>query len=342
LQGDRSGTGLRYWQVGWGLPHRSPYGGASPTLHRSRRARLKRSQRRLSVEVGIMIFDEFSMPQRPVRSVKDGIRCESRHMMGKCRPWLLRLGVLVVLVIAGFVCMRVINSSGIKAKVLADIAGACADNAGGYSLLKEHRGVSTRSRSSVAVCEKLVGLKPGDTSARVMLGNAYADLGRTQEAIASYQEAIALDPNCFDAHLGMGKIHFDRGSYSEAAAAYRQALKIRPRSAHAHLSLGLALSNAGQCEEAMQAFQKAKELDPLVVETQVLTGKAYLQAGMCARAIECFRDAVQADQEHAQAYFNLGRAYLRVGDEGLAMEQQHALQNLDPRLADQLLALINQ
>ena len=91
----------------------------------------------------------------------------------------------------------------------------------------------------------------------------------------------------------------------------------------------------------MQAFKKAKELDPSIVETQVLTGKAYLQAGMCAQAIECLKGAVQTDQGHAQAHFNLGRAYLRAGDRGLALEEQHVLRSLDPRLADQLLRMIS-
>jgi len=62
---------------------------------------------------------------------------------------------------------------------------------------------------------------------------------------------------------------------------------------------------------------------------------------MYAQAIESFKDAVRTDHEHAQAYFNLGRAYLRVGDRGLALDQQRILQNLDARLAGQLLDLIN-
>jgi tetratricopeptide (TPR) repeat protein len=61
---------------------------------------------------------------------------------------------------------------------------------------------------------------------------------------------------------------------------------------------------------------------------------------MYAQAIKCFEDAVRTDNAHAQAYFNLGRAYLRVGDSALAMEQHRILLNLDPRLADQLLRLI--
>jgi tetratricopeptide (TPR) repeat protein len=268
-----------------------------------------------------------------------------RTQPGVARPHqrrVLGLAIVVILLVAlGLLATGIIDSSGIRARVLAGVASVCSGNEGAYSLLKEHQGASAKSRGSVAVCQELVRLKPSDAAPRVLLGNAYADVGRTQEAMASYQEALALDPNCFDAHLGIGKAYFNQGIYPEAIASYRLALKIRPHSADAELALGLALSNAGQYEEAMQALQKAKELDPSIVDNQVLTGKAYLEAGMCAQAIECFKDAVQTDQRHAQAYFNLGRAYLRVGDRGLALEQQQALQTLDPQLADQLLHMIN-
>ncbi len=302
-----------------------------------------------------MIREEFSMPQPAVQGApkrelprsgtqnKQGSSSpRGRALASRYRAWLLPSLLLVLLVMAGLFCVKMIDASGLKAKALADIAGVRSREGGTYSLLKEPRGDSVASRSSVTVCQKLVKLKPTDASAHVMLGNAYAQMERTQEAMASYQEALALDPNSFDAHLGMGKAYFGQGSYAEAIGAYRKALKIRPRAADAHLSLGLALSNAGKYDEAMQAFQKAKELDPGVVETQVITGQAYLQAGMYSQAIESFKDAVTTDQEHAQAYFNLGRAYLSVGDKGLAREQQRALQNLDPRLANQLLNMINQ
>lgn len=281
------------------------------------------------------------MPGSSGSGRKRDIRREIRSMVSQWRPWLLRLGASLLLVVLGLVCARIIDASGVRARVLADLAQVSADDREACSLLQKPRGVSVVSQSSVVVCEKLVHLRPADAPARVLLGNAYVDVGRTREAVVSYQEALGLDPNCFDAHLGLGKIAFDRGAYVEAAGWYRKALKIRPRSADAQLSLGLALSNAGRYEEAMQAFQKARELDPEIVDTQVLTGRRYLEAGMSAQAIECFTDAVRTDEQHAQAYFNLGRAYLRVGDRGLALQQERVLRNLDPPLADQLQGLIN-
>ncbi len=290
-----------------------------------------------------MIREQYTPAPRVAQKSSQNQR--ERRQPAVARPQqrrVLGLAVVVILLVAlGVLATGIIDSSGIRARVLAGVASVCSGNEGAYSLLKEHQGTSAKSRGSVTVCQELVKLKPNDAATRVLLGNAYADIGRTQEAMATYQEALAMDPNCFEAHLGIGRVYFEQGTYPEAIASYRLALKIRPQSADAQLALGLALSNAGQYEEAIQAFQKAKELDPLIVDDQVVTGKAYLDAGMCAQAIECFKGAVQTDQRHAQAYFNLGCAYLRVGDRGLALEQQQVLQTLDPQLATQLLHMIN-
>ncbi len=302
-----------------------------------------------------MIREEFSMPQPAVpedakrailglgpKTKQGGSSPRGRTLADRGRAWLMPALLLVLLIIAGLLGVRMIDASGLKAKALADIAGVRSHESGSSSLLKTRSGNSAASRNSVAVYQKMVKLNPTDAGAHVKLGNAYAQMERTQDAMVSYQEALALDPNNFDAHLGMSKAYLDQGSYDQAIVSCRKALKIRPRAADAHLSLGLALSSAGKYDEAMQAFQKAKELDPGVVEDQVVTGQAYFKAGMYAQAIESFKDAVQTDQEHAQAYFNLGRAYLSVGDKALALEQQRVLQNLDPRLANQLLDMINQ
>ena len=229
-----------------------------------------------------MIPEEYPMPPQRRRGDKGHVWQDGCGVLHACRPWLWRLGGFLVLAAVGVVCTQIIDSSGLRARVLAGIASACSDDVGAYSLLRERHGASAKSRSSVAVCAELVRIESQDAQAHVMLGNAYVEAGQTGEAMACYHRALALDPNCFEAYLGMGKTHFNCGSYSEAIVSYRKALTIRPRSADAKLSLGLALSNAGKYEEAMQAFQKAKELDATIVQTQVMTGNACLEAGMCA------------------------------------------------------------
>jgi len=91
----------------------------------------------------------------------------------------------------------------------------------------------------------------------------------------------------------------------------------------------------------MQAFGQARKLDPDIAELHMLSGKAYLHVGLYDQAIESFKDGIVTDRGHAQAYYGLGKAYLRIGDHALALKQQKALEELDPKLASDLLELIN-
>jgi tetratricopeptide (TPR) repeat protein len=301
---------------------------------------------KLVSQVHTMITDDYSPPRRQSQhDTRRDTQCVERKSPHKVRPYWYRLmqaGIVAVLVFIGVVCVGLLDSGGIKARFLASVANTYSDSTRAHSLLKKHYTTADQSAKTVAACEGLVKLKPTDPGAQVLLGDAYADVGRVQEAISCFCEAISLDPNCFDAHLGLGGAYFDRGRYSDAVDSYERALRIRPASADAHLALGIALSNSGRYDEAMQAFKRAKELDPHVSEAQVLTGRAYLRAGMCAQAIECLKGAVEIDEGHAQAYYNLGRAYLQVGDKELALEQQRILEGLNPHLAGQLYSLIQQ
>lgn len=286
-----------------------------------------------------MIPDEYVPPPEPRRKESRRKRMGPR-LVDRHRSRLLWIGALIFVAGAGSAAVSLIDSSGIKARVLVNIADTCPDEQGAYAVLKKHYGISGGSRGAVATCQEFARLKPLDAYAHVLLGDACVDTGRIPEAVDSYERALALDSACFEAHLGMGKAQCELGHYPEAIASYERALGLKPDSADAHLALGLALSSAGQCDRAMQSFQRAKQLDPQIAGTQVTTGKTFMQAGMYAQAIECFQDAVQADHAHAQAYFNLGKAYARVGDTALAMEQHRVLQSLDPQLADQLLHFI--
>jgi len=285
-----------------------------------------------------MIPNGYSPLEPPQGQVAGGPK--DARIVGGPWAWWLRVGLVIFVVGVGSASVFLLDPSSLKARVLMGIAGARSEEDGGYAFLKKHYTASDEPANRIETCKGLVRLKPTDACAHVLLGDAYADMGRMAEATTSYNDALALEADCFEAHLGLGKVHMELGHHPQAIESYQRALRLRPNSADAHLSLGLALSSLGKYEEAMQAFQRAKELDPGIAETQVLTGKSYLQAGMYPQAIECFKDAVETDQGHAQAYFNLGRAYLRVGDRALAMEQQRVLQGLDPRRAEQLLLLI--
>jgi len=262
--------------------------------------------------------------------------------MKRKRRWRLasELVLLLCFAVILIVKLELIDLNSVKAGILSRVTSIYPDKDGAYAFLGRHYTSCGRPKEAIKACVTLVGMKPNDPSAHVLLGNAYREANLPQKAIESYKEAIRLDPNSFDARLGLGETYSGLRRHAEAIDFLKQAIRIKPDSAYAHLSLGLALSNSGRYDEAMKAFRQAKELDPDIAEVHVLSGKAYLQAGLYERAVECFKDVILTDQRHAQAQFSLGRAYLRIGDQALALKQQRILEELDPKLAQDLSELI--
>jgi len=260
------------------------------------------------------------------------------------RRWLLASELVLLLGFAGVLAvrLRLIDLNTVKAEVLSHVTSIYPDKDGAYAFLGSHYTSCGKSAEAIKACRTLVERKPDDHSAHVLLGKAYHEANQLEKAIECYKEALKLAPGSFEGYLGLGETYSALRRHAEAIEFLNEAIRIEPRSAHAHLSLGVALSNSGQYDKAMEAFRQAKELDPGIAEVQVLSGKAYLEAGLPEQAIERFKEAILFDQGHAQAHFSLGRACLQVGDRGLALEQQKALQTLDPKLAEDLSALIGE
>jgi tetratricopeptide (TPR) repeat protein len=271
----------------------------------------------------------------------DGQAPVKRRVKRKKR-WLLASELVLLLGFAGVLAvkLKVIDLNTVKAAVLSRATSIYPDKDGAYAFLGSHYTSCGNSAEALKACRTLVERKPDDSSAHVLLGKALHEANQLEKAIECYKEALRLAPGSFEAHLGLGETYSALRRHTEAIEFLEEAIRIKPLSAHAHLSLGVALSNSGQYDKAMESFRQAKELDPDIVEGQVLSGKAYLEAGRPDQAIERFEEAILFDQGHAQARFSLGRACLQVGDRGLALEQQKALQTLDPKLAEDLSALI--
>ena len=282
-------------------------------------------------------------PSAKISGPADGQAPVKRPRKRKKR-WLLAAELVLLLGFAAALAvkLKLIDLNTIKAEVLSRTTSIYPDKNGAYAFLGSHYTSCGRSEEAVSACRTLVERKPDDPLAHVLLGKAYHEANRLEKAIECYKEALKLAPGSFEAHLGLGETYSALRRHAEAIEFLNEAIRIKPRSAHAHLSLGVALSNSGQYDKAMEAFRQAKELDPDIAEAQILSGKAYLEAGLTEQAIERFEEVILFDQGHAQARFSLGRACLQIGDRGLALEQQKALQTLDPKLAEDLSALIGE
>jgi tetratricopeptide (TPR) repeat protein len=280
------------------------------------------------------------LPPRKARSPHAQTPVKSKAKTKKRLPKAVALVLLLTVAFGLAVKFDLINLNTVKAEVLSHVTIIYPDKDGAYAFLGSHYTARGKSEQAIKACRTLVQRKPEDPAAHVLLGNAHHQANNLDQAMESYKEALQLDPESFDAHLGLGVTYTGLRRHAEAIELLEKAIRLKPQSAYAHLSLGLALSDSGQYDEAMEEFRKAKEIDPDIAGAHVLSGKVYLEMGLPEQAIERFKEAILFDRGYAQAYYSLGQASLQIGDTDLAIQQQRALQPLNPELAQNLAELI--
>lgn len=105
-----------------------------------------------------------------------------------------------------------------------------------------------------------------------------------------------------------GTQQLKKGKWDQAAETLRQALEAKEDFAEAHNNLGYALRKMGEehYEEALEHYDRALELDP----------------------------------DLAEAHHYRGVLYVLLGDQDAALEDHAALEGSNPKLANQLQAVI--
>ena len=148
------------------------------------------------------------------------------------------------------------------------------------------------------------------------LGEALADLGKTEEAISHYREVLRLKPGYALAHHNLGVILADQGRTNEAMNHYIAALKINPKLERTHNNLGTILNSKGERDKAIKHYFYALRLNNNYAEAYNNIGVALALKGKFNGAIVLFRIALQIKPDYPQAQNNLKNAlkFLRKRD----------------------------
>jgi len=149
---------------------------------------------------------------------------------------------------------------------------------------------------------KAVELEPKDSRLHGRLCVNYAEWKQQEKAVACYQEAIKKDPNHVY-YFSLGHLYEQLGKPDEAIAAYKQSLDKKPNF-------------------TMTLYQLAG---------------VYVAKRELRNAIEPLRKLLAEEPTHEYGNFTLGQVYAALGDNTGAMQQYYVLQNLNPRLAADLL-----
>ena len=122
------------------------------------------------------------------------------------------------------------------------------------------------------------------------------------------KQVVKADSDNADAYRFLAGYYMDSGSYEEAIEVLRQVVKIDPNDASAHSMLGDAYWGSSRYEDAIVAYKQAMKL--------------------------------HVDDPHVR--YQIALAYLKMGDKDSALEEHKILNDMDRKLADELLGFINE
>jgi protein O-mannosyl-transferase len=162
--------------------------------------------------------------------------------------------------------------------------------------------------------------------ARLNLGAAFEENGKSAEALAQYQQAVALNPQRDEADNNIGKLLYEMNRSQEALGYCLKAVELNPKRASSHNSLGLVLVELNHFDDAMSQFSEAAHLDANYAAPRFQTGRTLLKLGRNAEAMPFFHEALQIEPDNFQMLIYVARVLasdenqqIRNGDEALAL-----------------------
>ena len=182
---------------------------------------------------------------------------------------------------------------------------------------------------------------PRSSAAYAELGQAYNSMGMFSEAEVEYKKAVDVDPKNADSRIRFCVNYSEWGKLEQGIECYQEAIKLKPHHV-VFMSLGDLYQRQGKFEEAGVAYQKSIELKPTFTFSLYGLGFVLMKQGKNEEAIEPLRRLLAVEPKNEFGNHALGVAYALTGNKTGAMQQYYILQNINPRLAADLLRIIPQ
>jgi adenylate cyclase len=175
------------------------------------------------------------------------------------------------------------------------------------AMYRETKDVSWANRALTAA-QQGVALNDRLPEVHLALGNAYGEVGKTEEAIGEFERVKKLSPNSDEPWRLLGKTYMSEGRKDDAINALIKASAVNPYSLVNQNELGAAYHQFGDYEKALAAFRRVTQLDPQNFLGHVNTGAVYSDQAKYEEAITEYQNVLQF-QPSADVYSNLGTAY---------------------------------
>jgi len=174
--------------------------------------------------------------------------------------------------------------------------------------------VDKNPQQATQLLEAVTMLDARNARAHLLLGNAYINIGRTQEAIEQYKAILSLDPKNASAITNLGAAYYQMNRLDEATAQFQAALQLTPDDAETHYLLGAAYIQQNKVEDAKAEFQTALRLNSDLAAAYIGLGNVQLIQGDLDSAVSSLTKATQLAPNSPEAFYALGKALAQKGD----------------------------
>jgi tetratricopeptide (TPR) repeat protein len=135
--------------------------------------------------------------------------------------------------------------------------------------------------------------------------------GKTDDAIQHYQKALSFSPNYYPAHNNLGSAYLGRQQFVEAQNEFEAALKANQNDDEAYFNLANLLVLTQHYNEAQREIDEGLKRRPDSAFGKFLQGSVYSRTGRPDLAEKSLESALQLDPKMSQAYLQLVNLYLQ-------------------------------
>jgi len=177
---------------------------------------------------------------------------------------------------------------------------------------------------------KALQIKPDYPDALNNIGIAVGKKGKADEAIEYYFKALKINPDFPDALNNLGVALKRKGEANEAIKHFLRALKLKPDYASAHNNLGVALSEKGETQKAINHYLKALQIKPDDADAHNNLGISLTNKGEIDEAMKHYSKALSIKPDYVDAHNNLGLVLAKQGKTDEAIEHYNEILKIDP------------
>lgn len=201
----------------------------------------------------------------------------------------------------------------------------------GYTVIEGERQTRAGSLTGRAVSnlEEMVRQNPEDVTARLLLADAYRDVGQLNDAVEQYTQALELDKDSVQALSGLGSVAMLREEWRTAEGYWLRVIDLlagakdgaqAERLERAYYLYGTTLIQLAEYEEAVGFLKEAVRIRKDNADTRYALAVAYGKLDLKDNQRQELEVALAFVPSMPEANYDLGLIMLEAGDRAQAAE----------------------